>query len=73
MKSKAVCFFSDYEGQPNAVIQSLGCGTQVLLKSFEGLDNKLKNNYNLTILNKLDETKAEMIITKKSKLKKKIF
>ena len=34
--------FSDYEGQPNAVIQSFSCGTQVLLKSFEGLDNKLK-------------------------------
>ena len=67
---KAKLYASDYEGQPNAVIQSLGCGTQVLLKSFEGLDNKLKNNYNLTILNKLDETKAEMIITKKSKLKK---
>ena len=72
-KAKLYVSFSDYEGQPNAVIQSLGCGTQVLLKSFEGLDNKLKNNYNLTILNKLDETKAEVIITKKIKIKRKKF
>ena len=66
-KAKLYVSFSDYEGQPNSVIQSLGCGTSVIIKSFPGLNKKLKEFDELIVLNELNNLKAETRILKNIK------
>ena len=70
-KAKLYVSLSEYEGQPNSVIQSLGCGTNVLIKKFPGLHKNLKRSENLIILNRLDHFKTELTILEYIKKNKK--
>ncbi len=62
--------FSEYEGQPNSVIQSLGCGTKTLIKSYPGLNKNIKNSKNIKIFNKLDKYTVSNFIIKNLKFKR---
>jgi glycosyltransferase involved in cell wall biosynthesis len=63
--------FSEYEGQPNSVIQSLGCGTSTLIKSYPGLNKEIEKAQNSKILKKLTNFKIIQTIIQNIKVKKK--
>ncbi len=62
--------FSEYEGQPNSVIQSLGCGTKTLIKTFPGLNKNIKNSKNIKVFNKLDKSLISSFIIKHLKFRR---
>ena len=70
--------FSDFEGQPNSVIQSLACGTKTIIKYFPGIENIQKLNnlevvYNFE-LSKISNKIAKILIKKsKNNINKKII
>ena len=71
-KASIFVSLSEYEGQPNSVIQSLGCGTKTLIKLFPGLGKEIKHSKDLIIVNKLEKTIIsksiiQNIISKKDK------
>tara|TARA_S200000501_G_C20865088_1_gene761524 strand:+ start:1387 stop:2487 length:1101 start_codon:yes stop_codon:yes gene_type:complete len=61
--------FSEYEGQPNSVIQSLGCGTKTFIKSYPGLNKNIKNSKNIKIFDKLDKSLISNFVIKNLKLR----
>ena len=68
-KAELYLSFSEYEGQPNSVIQSLGCGTKTLIKSYPGLNKNIKNSKNIKIFNKLDKSLISKFVIKNLKLR----
>lgn len=69
-KASLFVSLSEYEGQPNSVIQSLACGTKTLIKNFPGLDSKIKNSKKMIIINKLIISKIGKQIIKETKYNK---
>ena len=48
--AKLFVSFSNYEGQPNAVIQSIGCGTKTVLKNYPGIPSIIKKSKQVKII-----------------------
>ena len=69
-KASLFVSLSDYEGQPNSVIQSLACGTKTLIKNFPGLDSKIKKSKKMILINKLIIPKISKQIIKESRYNK---
>ena len=61
--AKLFVSFSNYEGQPNAVIQSIGCGTKTVLKNYPGIPSIIKKSKQVKIIynNNIENTAMSLL------------
>lgn len=69
MKANLLVCYSDYEGQPNSIIQASALGKNILIKKFDGILNIFKRKSNINIFTNFNDKKTQLFI-KKSLVKK---